>query len=224
MSNRTSNRLSRLEVLAAGGLTGLKSSASGNSLRGIAETAFAAQSKAVAESQAAKAGNGKAETSQKPKKRKPAAPKSLVAQFVEREAKPGEIVFVLPLPPEKISPNGRGHWGAKARAVKAYRDQCAWIMRQWRINHTEAQLIQGRVIIDLEFYLCRLANDKTNYYPKDEDNARGAMKAAQDALKDAEIISGDGKRLVGIGETKLYTRAKEHQGFTCVVMTIRKES
>lgn len=75
MSNRMSNRISILERAAAGGLAGLKSSASGNSQRGIAETAFAAQSSRVAAPDAAKVGNGKAEVSQKPKKRKPAAPK-----------------------------------------------------------------------------------------------------------------------------------------------------
>lgn len=181
-----------------------------NSLRAVAESRIAGAGKRKAEPEARKAGKGK--------------PKSQVAVFVKPEPKEGEIVFVLPLPPKKISPNGRGkHWGGKARAVKAYREQCAWIMKQWRFRHTEAELIQGRVIVDLEFYLCRLAGDKASYYPKDEDNARGAMKAAQDALKDAEIIAGDGKRLVGIGKTKLYTRAKEHKGFTCVVMTLRKE-
>lgn len=141
------------------------------------------------------------------------------ARFVEQMAKEGEIVFVLPLPPKKVSPNGRGHWAGKARAVKAYREQCTALMRA---TH-EAPFPPGRVVIDLEFYLCRPVSDKTSFYPRDEDNARGAMKAAQDALKDAAIIPGDGKKYVRVGHTTLYTRAKEHQGFTCVVMTIRRD-
>lgn len=107
---------------------------------------------------------------------------------------------------------------ARAKAIKAYRQQCAALMQS-----AKHEPFTGRVVIDLEFYLCRVLNDMKSCYPKDEDNARGSMKAAQDALKDAGIIPGDGKKYVRIGETRLYTRAKEHQGFTCVVMTIRKE-
>lgn len=90
------DRMTMAELRDKGGLANLKPSR--NSFKQVTETAFAAQSKAVAESQAAKVGNGKAEASQKPKKRKPAAPKSLVAQFVEREAKPG-VRFVLGVDP-----------------------------------------------------------------------------------------------------------------------------
>lgn len=176
---------------------------------------------------AGKAAHGMRErvkTQPAPRKRKPAASsRPLRAKFIECEPKEGEIVFVLPLPPQKASPNGRGHWAGKARAVKDYRAQCFRLMVVER-HLQKIATIKDRVVIDLEFYLCRVANDTTSCYSKDEDNARGSMKAAQDALKDAGIIAGDGKKHVRVGRTTLYTRAKEHQGFTCVVMTIRKES
>lgn len=154
-----------------------------------------------------------------PEAKRGASGKPLVARFIEREAGKGELVFVLPLPPQVISPNGRGHWAKKSRAVRQYREQCANLMRA---TH-QPPLSPGRVVIDLEFYLCRVANDRTSLYPRDEDNARGAMKAAQDALKDAALIAGDGKDFVRMGKTTLYTQAKEHRGFTCVVMTLRKD-
>lgn len=61
------------ELTALGGLANLKPSR--NSFKQVTETAFAAQNKAVAAPDAARVGNGKAEVSQKPRKRKPAAPK-----------------------------------------------------------------------------------------------------------------------------------------------------
>lgn len=151
-----------------------------------------------------------------PKRKRAASVKPLVAQFVEREAKDGELVFVLPLPPIESSPNWRGYWAVKAMAVKTYRQQCAALMSE------SGKAFTGRVIVDLEFYYCRVQGDKKSCYSKDEDNARASMKAAQDALKDAGIIPGDGKKFVQMGKTTLYTRAEEHQGFTCVVMTIRE--
>lgn len=175
------------------------------------ESAIAARTEAQVKPESVKAGQGKA--------KRTAKPKPLTARFVERVAQPGEIVFVLPLPPKKLSPNGRGlYWMAKAKAIKSYRNACTALMR-----NAKQEPFAGRVAIDLEFYLCRVFNDTKSYYPNDEDNARGSVKAAQDALKDAGIIAGDGQKFVRVGKTTLYTRAKEHQGFTCVVMTLRKD-
>jgi Holliday junction resolvase RusA-like endonuclease len=181
--------------------------------------------KPLAESAASESREGAKTQSASRKRKKTASLAPVRARFVERTANPGEKVFVLPLPPKKLSPNGREHWRYKAQAVKAYRGSCAeWFQSQMHgIKRSDLPGFQNRVVIDLEFYLCRLKGDESLYYPKDEDNARSAMKAAQDALKDAGIIPGDGKRLVKVGSTTLYTRAKEHRGFTCVVMTLRSE-
>lgn len=184
----------------------------GRSLRDVAEIAIANAQAAQDEVSAADAGQPK-------RKRKSNAP--LSAKFVDVQPAEGELVFVLPLPPKKISPNARGHWRPKADAVKQYRRQCAAAM----LTQVQSRFSDSaRVVVDLEFYLCRLHDDATSYYPKDEDNARAAMKAAQDALKDVGIIPGDGKKHVAVGRTILRTNAKEHQGYTCVVMRLRPEA
>lgn len=173
---------------------------------------FRAQSRQNASGQSDKREAEKSAQATKARKQRPSQ-----ARFAEPDAKPGEAVFVLPLPPVNLSPNARCHWRPKAAAVKAYRQQSAALMRAAQVPQFD-----GLVAVDLEFYLCRIAGDKTSYYPKDEDNARASMKAAQDALMDAGIIAGDGKKHVRVGETLLRTRAKEHKGFTCVVMRVRK--
>lgn len=209
-------RMTMAELANLGGLANLRSSASGNPLRAIAEAAVSAQEKARSERKAADATPTNGKISQEAKKRKSNAPPS--ATFAAIFPKDGEIVFVLPLPPKELSPNGRSYWRKKAEAVKKYRETCATLMR--RSNQGS---IPGRVVIDLDFYLCKVANDKHSYYPRDEDNARAAMKAAQDALKDAGVIQGDGKKHVRVGSTRLRTTEKEHERLTCVVMTIRGE-
>ena len=40
-----------------------------------------------------------------------------------------EIVVKLPWPPQQLKPNWRGHWAAKARAVKRYRSDAAYLTR-----------------------------------------------------------------------------------------------
>lgn len=200
------DRITRQSFLDSGGLAALRTTTG----RSLADVGAAAMEKAHEAQKTQPA---------PPKAKRGASGKPLVARFIEREAGKGELVFVLPLPPQVISPNGRGHWAKKSRAVRQYREQCANLMRA---TH-QPPLSPGRVVIDLEFYLCRVVNDRTSLYPRDEDNARGAMKAAQDALKDAALIAGDGKDFVRMGKTTLYTQAKEHRGFTCVVMTLRKD-
>jgi len=42
---------------------------------------------------------------------------------------------------------------------------------------------------------------------------------AVNSLKDANLIPGDGQKYVIAGHTELRTRAKEHQGRSCIVVT-----
>ena len=37
--------------------------------------------------------------------------------------------IMLPWPPKELSPNARVHWAVKNRAVKLYRDNCAWLTK-----------------------------------------------------------------------------------------------
>lgn len=133
---------------------------------------------------------------------------------------PHPVVVSLPLPPRELSPNGRFHHLAKARAVKAYRGSSLLLIRQSRAK--AGNPVFGHVVIDYEFYLApaRAGIDDGLYRPRDVDNAIGAMKAFQDALRDAGLIANDSKRHVHIGDVRLYSNAKEHHGRHAVVATI----
>ena len=76
----------------------------------------------------------------------------------------------LPYPPAALSPNKKGHWAPKAKAVKAYRWHCRMECR--------AQGIKGMV--------GPLKVTITISYPdnrrRDWDNAIGSFKAGQDAV------------------------------------------
>lgn len=142
----------------------------------------------------------------------PAPPRASVALC-------GGYSIELPLPPKGVSPNGRGkHWGAKAKAQASYRAQCAWRMREMKWGASTALTVPVRVHLD--FYLCRQPGDTRDYFPMDEDNARASFKAGQDALKDVGVIEQDSKKFLRVGETRLHTTKKEHQGRTCVVLTL----
>jgi Holliday junction resolvase RusA-like endonuclease len=128
-----------------------------------------------------------------------------------------EYTITLPLPPIQASPNKRFHWGAKARAVRLYREQCSYLIRQ---ATQRKRAISGMVTIDLDFYLCRGLQAEGLYLPKDPDNAIASAKAAVDSLKDAGVIKGDSKQYVRLGEVRLHSRKHEHQNRTELVMKL----
>lgn len=124
----------------------------------------------------------------------------------------------LPLPPIQASPNGRFHWGARARATRLYREICGQFV-QAQIGR---QRVSGKVIVDLDFYLARKLLPDTFYRPRDKDNAVASIKAAIDSLKDAKLITNDSKKHLNIGRVDLHTTKKEHQGKVGLVITIRE--
>ena len=83
----------------------------------------------------------------------------------------------LPYPPAALSPNKKGHWGAKASAVKAYRKQC-------RLE-CMAQGIKG-MVGPLKVTIAISYPDNRR---RDWDNAIASFKAGQDAV--AEHIGVD---------------------------------
>lgn len=91
------------------------------------------------------------------------------------------ITLTLPLPPRDCSPNARGHWSKKARAVKAYRERSemearrvpASLRQQW--EDAEAWIV---------FYL----PDRRR---RDRDNLMASLKAAWDGLTDAGVLADD---------------------------------
>ncbi len=92
-----------------------------------------------------------------------------------------QIKITLPLPPKELSPNARGHWAAKARATKGYR-QWAW---------AEAVSTSG----GRRFRWLAATAVATFYFPqrrrRDRDNLLASLKAAFDGITDAEIIADD---------------------------------
>jgi hypothetical protein len=149
--------------------------------------------------------------------RKETAPAS---EYVVEPFVPGALCIELPLPPKALSPNEPIHWAKKSPIIKQYRSQCAYLMheQEWE---TLPQF-EGVVKVHLDFYLHRDPSNKFEYFPRDEDNARSAFKAGQDALKDIGIIKGDSKKFLRMGETRLRTTKPEHQGRACVVMTLEQ--
>lgn len=128
----------------------------------------------------------------------------------------------LPLPPKALSSNRNAHnrhWYCKAKAAKEYRQSCGMAYLAAR-NAGRLPCFDKPVIVHLHYYLRRIPHDDINYYPKDEDNARGAFKAGQDALVDAGIIPADSRKFVHAGETRLFGTKKEHQGRTCLIVII----
>ncbi len=126
----------------------------------------------------------------------------------------------LPLPPSTLSPNERAHWAVKAKAVRIYREACAFILhaakpQQWDRRHP--------VIVDVQY---RAHRGCGGFHPRDEDNARSALKAAFDAFKDAGVVLSDAKRKVRWGSFELVTTEREidrMQAKPGVTVTVRQE-
>ena len=92
------------------------------------------------------------------------------------------LPLTLPLPPKALSPNARGHWGAKARAVAGYRQRaymvaCVEVPASKRPGWERAET---RVV----FYL----PDRRR---RDMDNLAASLKAAWDGIADAGIVQND---------------------------------
>ena len=125
----------------------------------------------------------------------------------------------LPLPPRECSPNGAGlsrHWSARHPAKKAYREVCTAIMKEAKIG-----LLPVPVTVDFDFYCCRKGDTfHSLYMPRDTDNALAALKVVIDSLVHAEIISDDSSRYLHLGCTRLRHTQAEHQGKTCLVVTL----
>jgi Holliday junction resolvase RusA-like endonuclease len=125
------------------------------------------------------------------------------------------------LPPVECSPNGRFHWGTKKRAVATYRAQCAAAFRG-------IDLLTPPITLHLEFFLARPKTTAARYkqagryFPKDADNALASVKALVDALKDAGVVPSDAAHNVRLAAPVMRTRAKEHGGRACVLVTIEQ--
>lgn len=76
----------------------------------------------------------------------------------------------FPWPPSELNPNSRPNRFVKARKVKQYRHDCAWLTKQ-ALGRTRLQ----------EPFLCTITFHPTNNL-WDDDNAIAAFKAGRDGM------------------------------------------
>ena len=81
------------------------------------------------------------------------------------------MIVTLPYPPAILSPNARPHWAERAKAVKAYRNECGFELLAQGVNHMDS--------VSLTLTFC--PPDRRR---RDRDNAIHAFKAGQDAIGD----------------------------------------
>lgn len=92
------------------------------------------------------------------------------------------VKIVLPLPSRDVSPNSRGHWAKKARAVKKQRQDAFLGARAALGFRREPRW--------------RLARSKAYFYfrdnrRRDRDNMAASLKGAYDGIVDAGILADD---------------------------------
>lgn len=86
--------------------------------------------------------------------------------------------MTLPWPPKVLSPNARAHWSVKNRAVKLYRDNCAWLTKAAGLRVDW----DGFVHATITFY----PPDRRH---RDDDNMIGAFKHGRDGVADALCVN-----------------------------------
>jgi crossover junction endodeoxyribonuclease RusA len=91
------------------------------------------------------------------------------------------VRLTLPLPPAGCSPNARGHWSKRARAVAEYRARSAGEARKILARHRQRW---ERAVASAVFYL-------PDARRRDHDNLAASLKAAFDGLKDADVLADD---------------------------------
>ena len=84
------------------------------------------------------------------------------------------MTVTLPWPPRELFPNSRVHWGARARAAKAYRHACWALAKEAGIVAPDSE----RIHLFVDF----VPPDRRR---RDDDNMVAAFKAGRDGLADA---------------------------------------
>lgn len=83
----------------------------------------------------------------------------------------------LPWPPKELSPNGRVHFHAKARAAKAYREAAYWTAKSRPVGNGDIGN-GGELTLCIRFF----PPDKRR---RDLDNMLSSIKAGLDGIADA---------------------------------------
>ena len=91
------------------------------------------------------------------------------------------IVIEIPaLPPREASPNWRGHWAARYRAMTDYKTMTTLIARQARpAQPLPSATIRPTLVVPNRWHIL------------DPDNAIASLKSAIDGLQSAAIIAND---------------------------------
>lgn len=84
------------------------------------------------------------------------------------------MTVTLPWPPRELSPNGRAHWGAKARAAKQYRTACWALAKEAKVQIPDGDQIH----LWIDFY-------PPSRRKRDADNCLASIKNGLDGLADA---------------------------------------
>lgn len=110
-------------------------------------------------------------------------------------------VIDLEWPHKDLSPNSRKHWAVRSKLVKAYRWQCAVLVKQALVKTglnsvpSKARLAAGdRLCLQIDFY----PPDRRH---RDDDNVIASFKAGRDGLADA----------LGIDDRYFTTNPKLHR-------------
>ena len=111
------------------------------------------------------------------------------------------ITLRLPWFPRELSPNSRAHWAAKAKAAKAYREQCGWAVMQARNS------FKSPVLATTTFHV----DTKRRY---DLDNLMASLKPLWDGLVDAGILQDDSTEHLRHAESKLVVGSNRYISVT----------
>lgn len=94
------------------------------------------------------------------------------------------------LPPKECSPNWRGHWATKARAVKKARQDAFYCAKAAKADG-QARFLTATLRVTI--YV------KSNRYVKDTDNATASLKPFIDGCVDASIVPDDNPNCLTLG-------------------------
>ena len=92
------------------------------------------------------------------------------------------------LPPKECSPNWRGHWAAKADAVKLYRQDAGWRAVFATGDYARANGEKWTAPDHATMHVTFIVPDNRR---RDKTNMASAFKPALDGLVDAGIIQDD---------------------------------
>ena len=99
------------------------------------------------------------------------------------------LTIELPLPPQELRPNWRGHWAAKARKTKEYRSRAKWAAIRELGELGDPGDLVNHLPVDQASVRITMLNKTAR--KMDQDNLIASCKAAMDGLTDAGVWSDD---------------------------------